>query len=159
MAGVVLAGFMGVGKSTVARALGRRTGLSVVDMDEVLAARFGSIPVQFARDGEVAFRARERALLASLADGVPRIVATGGGAWVDPRNRERARGIGLRVVLTAPLSWLRPRVAGDPGRPLADGALAARYAARRRAYADADVTLDVRGRSVETLVSAILEAR
>lgn len=155
--GVVLAGFMGVGKSTVAGLLGRRLDLPVVDMDDHLVARFGPIPDQFARDGEAAFRQRERALLASLADGVPRVVSTGGGAWVDPRNRALARRIGLRVVLDAPLDWLRPRIQGDPGRPLADGQLAARYASRRRAYADADVVLPVAARSLDALVASVLE--
>lgn len=158
MRGVVLAGFMGTGKSTVARHLAPRLGLPAVDVDAVLVARFGPIADQFARVGEAVFRQRERAAFLALCDGVPRVVATGGGLWVDARMRRAATRIGLRVVLTAPWGVIAARVAGDATRPLADGALAARFAARRRAYSDADLVLDTGRLDLAGVVDAIVGA-
>jgi len=97
--GVALGGFMGTGKTTVGARLAERLGLPFVDMDAELAERFGELPEQFARDGEQAFRLRESALVSELCDGVPRVVATGGGAWVSPGNRARLRRHYHAVVL------------------------------------------------------------
>lgn len=156
MRGFVLGGFMGVGKTTVGSALARRTGLPFVDTDAWLVERFGPISQQFARSGEAAFRRRELALIASLLDGVPRVVATGGGLWTVPRARALLPRLGERIVLQAPLPWLLARLPRDGARPLADDRVGDLYVARQRAYADADRVVDVTWRSVDAIVAEIL---
>lgn len=158
--GVVLGGFMGTGKTTVGRALAARLALPFVDLDDELERRHGPIPVQIAT-GENGFRAREAALIEELCDGVPRVIATGGGAWVDPANRARLAASYRTVVLTAPLDVLGERVrsgGGEAGRPLWDDRIEARLLQRQPAYADAEVHVDVGRRDVDAAVDAILEA-
>ncbi len=161
MRGVVLGGFMGVGKTTVGRALARRTGLPFVDTDALITARHGPIARQFQLEGEAVFRARERGVVLGLGDGVPRVVAVGGGVWSQPGmggpQGPLAR-IGFRVVLQAPLAWLLPRIHGDRSRPLADAGVADRFARRRRFERDADLVLQVDALAAEAVVDQILEA-
>ena len=156
--GVALVGFMGVGKSTVGRVLATRLGLPFIDTDEVLVQRFGNIAVQMKRDGEAAFRAREAAVVAELCDGEPRVVATGGGAFVDPASRRRLQHAYLTVHLAAPLAVLAERVGGEAGRPLWDASVAARYAARQSVYAEAAVQVDTEGLTPDEVVVAVLTA-
>src|SRR4029078_5852079 len=87
---VVLVGLMGVGKSTVGRRLARRLGLSFVERDAGIgdAAGFPAAEV-FERYGERDFRDGERRLVARLIEGEVRVIATGGGADVDPSPRKR----------------------------------------------------------------------
>src|SRR6478609_6272970 len=86
---VVLVGLMGAGKSTVGRRLAKRLGLPFVDSDSAIedAAGFPAAEV-FERFGEADFRDGERRLVARLVDGTLSVIATGGGAYVDPRTRE-----------------------------------------------------------------------
>src|SRR5690349_22599828 len=90
---VVLVGLPGSGKSAVGRRLAHRHGATFVDMDDEIEKAAGrSIPAIFAEDGEPAFRALERAAVVELgpaddAAEIRRVIATGGGAVVDPRNR------------------------------------------------------------------------
>jgi shikimate kinase len=145
---------MGVGKSTVGRALASALAVPFVDADEVIAQRYGPIPEQFDNDGEAAFRKRERDLVVELAGRAPLVLATGGGLWVDARNREALRAYAHRVVLTAPFEVIAARIAGDPGRPLADRARVL-YEARQSAYADTDLEVQVAGRPVDEIVEEI----
>jgi shikimate kinase len=97
-----LAGFSGTGKSTVARLLTRRLGLTSIDTDTQIVKRFGrEIDRVFAELGEPAFREAERQLVlrASAADGV--VVSVGGGAIVDPVCRSAMLGSGAVVLLDA----------------------------------------------------------
>lgn len=153
--GVALGGFMGTGKSTVGRLLSHALGLPFVDLDAVLEGRHGPIATQFAEDGEAVFREREAAVIAELAAGPPAVVATGGGAWVDPANREALAGWGLRVVLAAPIEEVRRRIAGDVGRPLASE-LDVLFHARADAYADADLIVQTAGQTPEAVVAEVL---
>jgi shikimate kinase len=105
---VVLIGLPGSGKSAVGRRLAARHGATLVDLDEAIEREAGvRIPDIFAEEGEAGFRSRERAAIAGLGDPDPdpairRVIAPGGGAVVDPRNRWRLfRG---RVPI-----WLDPR--------------------------------------------------
>ena len=86
---IVLVGLMGAGKSTVGRRLARRLGLDFVDSDSAIedAAGYSAAEV-FERFGEADFRDGERRLVARLVDGTVRVIATGGGAFVDSRTRE-----------------------------------------------------------------------
>ncbi len=154
---VALTGFMGAGKSTIGRALSVRLGVPFVDLDAVIEAAHGPIGEQFARDGEAAFRRREAEALAALCDGVPRVLALGGGAYVAADNRVTLRPHYLTVFLDAPLDVIEQRVGGQPGRPLWDDAVVERFRARRPMYAMADLTIDATG-SVDEVVARIEEA-
>jgi shikimate kinase len=122
-----------------------------VDLD----ARVGAAAAIFAREGETAFRARERAALAEAVGGEG-VLALGGGTVVDPGNRVLLAG--WRVfVLTAPAATLRARVGGGAGRPLA-GRLEALLAERATAYSAAGETIDTDGRTPAE-VADVVEAR
>jgi shikimate kinase len=139
---VVITGFMGAGKTAVARALAARLGCLMTDADEFITAREGRTP-QGIIDGEGEPRFRElesRALEEILADGAARIVALGGGAWTIQSNRDLiARDSCVTVWLDAPfeLCWQRIARARLNARPLARDREAAReiYEARRALYA------------------------
>src|SRR6476661_1769742 len=107
---VVLVGLMGVGKSTVGRRLAKRLGLSFVDSDAEIedAAGFPAAEV-FERYGERDFRDGERRLVARLIEGDIRVIATGGGAYVDPRTRKLLNERAITVWLDAPIDVLAER--------------------------------------------------
>jgi len=153
--GVALGGFMGTANSNVRRLLAHSLGPGFVDVDVVLAERYGPIPRQFSEDGEPAFRAREAQVIADLAAGPPAVIATGGGAWVDPANRAALGRWGRLVVLAAPLDEVKRRISGDTGRPLA-AQLDALYEARAEAYADADLTVQTAGRTPDAVAAEVL---
>lgn len=119
MRGLVLAGFMGVGKSTVGAILAARRAVPFVDTDAVLVERFGPIADQFANEGEPIFREREAAVVHELCAGPPAVLATGGGVWPDADLRRALRAWGHGVVLHAERHTLASRLAGDASRPLA----------------------------------------
>lgn len=162
---IVLIGMMGAGKSAVGAELGRRLGVPVRDTDtEIEQAAAATIPEIFARDGEEFFRARESEVLARVLRGAPRIVSTGGGAWLRPENRAIISAAGVSVWLDCKLSTLWKRVKQKPTRPLlqtADprGTLERLLAARAPAYALADITVTVQDRdSVEMTATRVLDA-
>jgi shikimate kinase len=108
---LVLVGLMGVGKSTVGRRLARRLGLSFVDSDAAIEDAAGLSPAEvFERYGEQDFRDGERRLVARLVDeGSVRVIATGGGAFVDPRTRELLNERAITIWLDAPVDILTER--------------------------------------------------
>ncbi|MCP4618428.1 MAG: AAA family ATPase, partial [Bradyrhizobium sp.] len=116
---MILTGFMATGKTAVGREVARRLGRPFVDMDAEIEVRAGKpIPRIFAEDGEAAFRRMEAALCAELSAQGGRVVATGGGALVDPANRARMMDSGAVVCLTCDADEILRRVsAGDPERP------------------------------------------
>jgi shikimate kinase len=114
---------MGVGKSTVGRRLAKRLGLSFVDSDAEIedAAGFPAAEV-FERYGERDFRDGERRLVARLIEGDIRIIATGGGAYVDPRTRKLLNERAITIWLDAPVDILAERTARrDTRAQLRDG--------------------------------------
>ena len=146
---LVLVGLPGSGKTAAGRRLARRHGAAFVDLDEAIAAAAGRpIPAIFAAEGEASFRARERAAVASLgpadpAPGLRRVVATGGGAPIDPRNRWLLYRGRRAAWLDGPAEVLAQRVrrSANP-RPLFDGRdpigrMRELAAARARFYAPA----------------------
>src|SRR5947199_3372682 len=116
---VVLVGLMGVGKSTVGRRLARRLGLSFVDTDAEIedAAGYSAAEI-FERFGERDFRDGERRLVARLIEGEIRVIATGGGAFVDPNTRRLLNERAITVWLDAPVDILAERTARRDTRPL-----------------------------------------
>ena len=116
---VVLVGLMGVGKSTVGRRLAKRLGLPFVDSDAAIedAAGYSAAEI-YERFGEKDFRDGERRLVARLVDGQVRVIATGGGVFVDPRTRELLNERAITVGLDAPIPVLHDRTARRDTRPL-----------------------------------------
>jgi shikimate kinase len=151
---LLLVGMMGTGKSTTGRILAARLGRPHVDTDEEVERRTGvSVREVFAAQGEPAFRRHEAAVLASvLASDVPSVVSVGGGAVLDPVNRDAMRAAGTVVWLRARPDTLAQRVGDAQDRPLL-GAVSGdarrrelvRIDASRRALYDdvAMVTVDV----------------
>ena len=119
---IVLVGLMGAGKSTVGRRLAARLGLPFVDADvEIEAAAGMSIPDIFDRFGEPYFRDGERRVIARLMNGDKRVIATGGGAFIDPETRAAILARGYAVWLDAKPSVLADRVSRRDTRPLLRG--------------------------------------
>lgn len=157
---VYLVGFMGAGKSTVARALARRLDWRVEDIDErIEREERRDIPTIFRQEGEPYFRARERAALLALLPERGVVVASGGGTFVDPASRELMLRDGAVVWLDAPFSTIVARLPADGRRPLAADRLSLEqlYNQRLVAYRQAHFRVDVSRGSVEELVDRIVE--
>ena len=156
---VYLVGFMGSGKTTVARALGRRLGWRVIDLDEEIERREGRTVSQvFAEQGEAYFRKVEREVLLAFLPARNAIVATGGGTFVQAANRADIMADGVAVWLDAPFSHIVDRVPSDGRRPLAGDreAFATLFEQRRAVYRLAHLRIDAQGR-VEALVERLLD--
>jgi shikimate kinase len=154
-----LVGFMGAGKSTVARALGRRTGWRVEDIDERIEARERrTVAAIFAQQGEAHFRQLERMELGELVSARHVVVATGGGTFVEADNRALMLADGVVAWLDLPLAGVIERVPVDGRRPLAaDRAQMEQLFTRRQlAYAHAHVRVDASA-PVEEIVGRLLE--
>ncbi len=122
MNNLILTGFMGTGKTSVGRAVAERLGWPFVDLDDVIAERAGKpIPAIFAEGGEPAFRALEAAACRELAEPRGLVVATGGGAAVDPANREALAAGGVVICLDAAAETILHRVGEDASRPMLAG--------------------------------------
>lgn len=117
---IVLTGFMGTGKSTVALLLADQLDRLVIDMDALIEQRTGwPIPRIFAERGEAFFRALEHALCLELSLREALVVATGGGALLNPSSREALLRSAFVVCLHARPETLEKRLAGSVQRPLA----------------------------------------
>jgi len=116
---IVLVGLMGAGKSTVGRRLARRLGLPFIDSDSEIEEAAGTTAADlFERYGENDFRDGERRLVARLIDGTVRVIATGGGAFVDPGTRQLLNERAITVWLDAPVEVLAERTGRRNTRPL-----------------------------------------
>ncbi len=161
---LVLIGLMGAGKSCIGRRLAQRLSLDFVDADHEIETAAGcSISDIFALYGESAFREGERKVMARLLDGSARIVAAGGGAFMDPATREIVRARGISLWLRAELDLLIKRTAGRDHRPLLNQGdpreILGRLIQRRYpVYAEADIVVDSRDEPPERTVDAVLAA-
>jgi len=162
---VVLVGLMGVGKSTVGRRLAKRLGLPFVDSDSEIEESVG-LPwgELFERYGEEDYRDGERRLVARLVDEQVRVIATGGGVFVDPRTRSLLKERTITVWLDAPIDVLAERTARRNTRPLLKngdpkGTLERLAGVEREAYAQADIHVrsgdGAHGEVVEAIVLAL----
>lgn len=139
---------MGAGKSSVGRRLASRLSLPFVDADvEVEAAAGCSIEEMFQAHGEAYFRDGERRVIARLLDGPRQVLATGGGAYMDPSTRARIRERGISIWLRAELDVLLKRVKRRKDRPLLktpdpEDTLRRLMEARYPIYAEADITVE-----------------
>ncbi len=117
-----LVGLMGAGKTSIGRQLARQLGLRFVDSDHEIERRTGAdIPWIFDLEGEAGFRRRERDVIADLCAGDGIVLATGGGAVIDPDNRACLRRNGTVVYLCASIDRLAQRVSRSNHRPLLEG--------------------------------------
>lgn len=116
---IVLIGLMGVGKTTVGRRLAQKLGLTFVDADEEIEAAAGmTIAEIFERFGEPYFRDGERRVIARLVDGSPKVIATGGGAFMNERTRTLILERATAVWLDSDVDTLVDRVRRRSTRPL-----------------------------------------
>ena len=190
MSNVVVTGFMGTGKTSVGREVARRLGRPFVDMDAEIEARAAkSIPRIFAEDGEAAFRRMEAALceelsaqqgacpelaegketrfsgknlVSKLVEGL--VIATGGGALVDPANRALMMGSGVVVCLTCDAEEILRRVSAgsNPDRPLLHVAdpcaeIKRLLKVRQEAYAAIPWQVDTTSLSVKEVTARVVE--
>jgi shikimate kinase len=162
---LVLVGLMGAGKTSVGKRLANLLGVGFTDSDhEIVEAAGMSIPEVFAALGEPAFRDGERRVIARLLGDRVGVLATGGGAFIEPRTRAEIKARATSVWLRAELDLLWDRVRDRPGRPLLltpnpRATLADLLERRYPVYADADVTVDSRrGASHEAMARTIVAA-
>jgi len=145
---IVLVGLMGAGKTTIGRRLAARLGMPFVDADgEIEKAAGCSISDIFEMHGEEAFRDLEKRVIARLLAEEPRVIATGGGAFMNPETRASIREGAISVWLRADLNVLLKRVAKRHTRPLLERGdrrqiLEDLMAERHPVYAEADVIVD-----------------
>ncbi len=145
---VVLVGLMGAGKTTVGRRLAEALHAPFRDSDDEIAAAAGmDVPSIFATLGETAFREGEQRVIRRLLDDPPHVLATGGGAFMNPLTRAAVRERAISVWLRAGLETLVERTARKGDRPLlrrGDPAviLSGLMAQRHPVYAEADIVID-----------------
>ena len=161
---VVLVGLMGVGKSTVGRRLASRLGLPFVDADtEIEQAAGMTIAEIFDRYGEAHFRDGERRVIARLIDGTPKVVATGGGAFINDETRALILDRAIAVWLDADIETLVERTSRRGHRPLLRDrdpreVLTELAAKRNPIYAQAPIHVESRPAPHDATVKAILAA-
>lgn len=164
---VFLVGFMGAGKTSVGRALGRHLRWPFVDLDDRIRGMEGrSIPEIFERGGESRFRELEcaalRDLLAEVESGSPSIVALGGGAFAQPEIVALlAESKNITIFLDAPADELWRRCGDDrTQRPLRrdETEFQRLYEARRPRYLEASLRIETNGRNIEQIVLQIVSA-
>jgi shikimate kinase len=161
---VALVGLMGAGKSSIGRRLAQRLKVPFIDADaEIEAAAGATVEEIFERHGEAAFRDGERRVIARLLEAPPHVLATGGGAFMDPTTRAAMCERAISVWLRAELDLLLPRVTRRNNRPLLKTGdprvvLERLIAERYPIYAQADVTVDALDGPPEVTLERVLAA-
>lgn len=161
---IILAGFMGSGKTTVGRILARDLGWEFLDTDREIEAREGlSIPEIFETRGEAAFRDLETALSHELKALHHHVIATGGGFMVRPENRSAAAEAGPVVLLIATPEQIWHRVKRSRHRPLLqtedpEGRIRELLKQREDAYASIPIRVETGGKTPYSIAEAVLKA-
>lgn len=161
---IVLIGLMGVGKTTIGKRLAARLNLEFVDADhEIEVAADLTIREIFERFGEDHFRDGERRVIARLLDGRPKVVATGGGAFMNDHTRALILATATAVWIDADIKVLAERVTKRNTRPLLEGkdakaVLTELAAARNPVYALAPIRIKSQPAPHDATVNLILEA-
>jgi len=161
---IALIGMMGAGKSTVGRRLAKRLGLPFVDADEEIEAAAGlSVAEIFERYGEAHFRDGERRVLARLIEGPPRVIAAGGGAFMDPDTRALMLARCTAIWLDVEVEILAERVGRRDHRPLLRNQdpltrLRDLAALRNPVYAEAHIAIRSGGLAHDKTVELIIAA-
>ncbi len=158
---IVFIGLMGAGKSCIGRRLASQLALEFVDADaEIEKAAGCSIEEIFERHGESAFRDGERRVIARLLDKPGQVLATGGGAFMDPRTRAAIRERAISVWLRADLELLLKRTGRRNNRPLLKRGdpreiLGRLIAERYPVYSQADIIVDSEDGPPEVIVERV----
>lgn len=161
---VVLVGLMGAGKTCIGKRLAQDLGLAFIDADHAIEEAAGcTIPEIFAKHGEASFRDGERRVIARLLDDPPHVLATGGGAFMDPVTRAKIAERGVSIWLRASLDILMRRTARRNNRPLLKRGsrretLERLIAERYPVYGEADITVDSADAPPEVTVERVLTA-
>lgn len=161
---IVLIGLMGAGKTAVGRRLANRLDLPFLDADnEIEKAAGESIKDIFAEHGETYFRKGERKVIARLLESGPQVLATGGGAYMNPETRDAIKALGLSIWLKADLRILLKRVQRRDHRPLlANGdpetVMRKLMAERDPVYMQADIIVESREVPHDLVVTAVTDA-
>lgn len=161
---IVLVGMMGAGKTSIGRRLAQVLHLPFVDADvEIEKAANQTIPEIFATYGEAHFREGERRVVSRLLASGPKVVATGGGAFMSPETRQACAEQGITIWLKADLHVLMERVRKKSNRPLLqqpdpEGVMRRLLAEREPVYALADLTVISRDGPHTALIADILAA-
>lgn len=159
---LTLAGFMGVGKSSVGRLVATELRFEFVDTDELIESRTGvKITEIFARFGEPAFRKFENDLVAEMAGWSGRIISTGGGLVVNPDNLASLKRHSLVACLWATPETVYQRTKHQTHRPLLQdpdplGKIRTLLASREAAYKNCDVLVNTEQRSVKEIAAHVL---
>lgn len=161
---IVLIGLMGAGKTAVGRRLANRLGLPFIDADtEIEVAAGASVSEIFAEHGEDYFRQGERKVIGRLLENGPQVLATGGGAYMNPDTRANIKAHGLSVWLKADIKVLKKRVGRRDNRPLLaagdpEKVMKKLMEERYPIYAEADVTVESRDVPHDVIVGAVIDA-
>jgi shikimate kinase len=161
---VVMVGMMGAGKSSIGRRLAARLGLAFADADtEIELAANETIPDIFERYGEAYFRDGERRVIKRLLDDGPKVLATGGGAFIQPETRADIQSKGIAVWLKADQEVLMARVKRRSNRPLLrtddpEATMTRLIAERYPIYAEAPIQVQSRDVSHDVVLDDILGA-
>jgi shikimate kinase len=160
---VILVGFMGAGKSACGRLLARRLGRCFVETDDMIVSRDGRpIPEIFRQDGEEAFRRLETEAVQALGLKTDDVIATGGGLPCREGRMEALRALGTVVWLRGDLEDLLARARRAGHRPMLDGRspaeIDALYRAREPYYAQAQLTVDTGGQTIDQVVQRVVAA-
>ncbi|CAN5398898.1 shikimate kinase [soil metagenome] len=159
---IVLVGLMGAGKTTIGRRVAERLDLPFVDADhEIEEAAGKSIPDIFADHGEAYFREGERRVITRLIESGAKILATGGGAYINPTTRAAIREKSVSIWLKADLPLLMKRVLKRTSRPLLntgdpEEVMRRLMADRYPIYAEADITVMSRDAAHAAVVSEVI---
>lgn len=161
---LVMIGLMGCGKSSIGKRLAAKLGLPFIDADdEIESAHRKSISEIFADHGEAYFREGERKVIARLLAEGPRVLATGGGAFMNAETRAAIKDAGVSIWLKAELPVLMKRVMRRDNRPLLktddpEAVMRRLMETRYPVYAQADLVVESREVAHETIVAEIIEA-
>lgn len=161
---IVLIGFMGTGKSTIARELAKTRKMNIVEMDEEIVRRRGkSIADIFEEEGEEYFRDLETALLKELQTKENQVISCGGGAVLREENVRVMKKNGCVVLLTALPQTIYERVKNNTDRPILQGNMNVEYIAslmekRREKYEKAaDIVIATDGKNVSQICEEMLQ--
>lgn len=156
MKNLILCGFMGCGKTTLAKSLSKKLNMPLIDTDEEIVKRQGrSIADIFATDGEEYFRDLETSLIKELSESQGNVISLGGGLAANKKNHPYLKKAGTVILLDCGINQTLKRITGDASRPLTAGGkedIIARYNNRKPIYeAVADIIIDSSGGKGKTL--------